>query len=89
MKRLVMIATLCALPLFGDAVSNTALAGESYVLANMCTQRMGPFTSQSAAQVQQQAYQAQGYNTSGIWGEGGVVSSWANRRYFFNVFYSC
>ena len=89
MTRLIMIATLCALPLFGDAVSNPALASEGYVLAKMCTQRMGPFTSQYAAQVQQQAYQTQGYNTSGIWGEGGVVSSWTNRRYYFNVFYSC
>jgi hypothetical protein len=28
-----------------------------------------------------------GYRTSGVWGEGGVVSSWSNRRYYFNVFY--
>ena len=80
MKRLIMIATLCALPLFGAAVPNPALAGDRLMLAGMCTQRMGPFTSQYAAQVQQQAYQAEGYNTSGIWGEGGVVSSWTNRR---------
>jgi hypothetical protein len=89
MKRLVMIATLCALPLFGNAISSPALAGETLMLAGNCAQRMGPFTSQYAAQVQQQAYQARGYSTSGVWGEGGVVSSWSNRRYFFNVFYPC
>ena len=30
-----------------------------------------------------------GLKTSGIWGEGDVVSQIANRQYFFNVLFAC
>ena len=52
-----------------------------------CARRAGPFASQGEAEsVAQQARMA-GYRTSGVWGEGGVVSSSSTRRYYFNVFY--
>lgn len=89
MKHSAMIVRLVVLSLLIEAISTSAIADDQVQLAQMCSQRMGPFTSQHAAQSQQQAYQAKGYSTSGVWGEGGVVSSWANRRYFFNLFYPC
>lgn len=89
MKRLLVVAAVCALPLFGGVGAQPVQAGGNLLLAANCSQRVGPFTSQYAAQVRQQALQAQGYSTSGIWGQGGVVSGSTNRRYFFNVFYAC
>ena len=57
--------------------------------AAACSQRVGPFGSSYAAENAAQMARAAGYETSGIWGQGGVVSDWSNRRYFFNVFYPC
>ena len=57
--------------------------------ATACSQRMGPFGSIYAAENAAQLARAAGYETSGIWGQGGIVSDWSNRRYFFNVFYQC
>jgi hypothetical protein len=57
--------------------------------AQVCSRRMGPYVSYDAAFRAAQQARAYGYRTSGIWGEGGVVSQWSNRRYFFNVFLPC
>jgi len=57
--------------------------------AAACSQRMGPFGSIYEAESAAQLAQSAGYRTSGVWGQGGVVSDWSNRRYFFNVFYPC
>ena len=54
-----------------------------------CSQRMGPFGSINEAEVAAQLARTAGYDTSGVWGQGGVVSDWSNRRYFFNVFFPC
>jgi hypothetical protein len=50
---------------------------------------MGPFLTQYAAEAAAQQARDLGYVASGVWGEGGVISQWSNRRYFFNVFYEC
>ena len=57
--------------------------------AQACSYRMGPFLTQYAAEAAAQQARDLGYVASGVWGEGGVISQWSNRRYFFNVFYEC
>lgn len=89
MKGPAKIATLVALSLACNAIAYQTPAEETVQLAQMCSKKMGPYASQYAAQAQLQGYQAKGYSTSGVWVEGGVVSSWSNRRYFFNVYYPC
>jgi hypothetical protein len=49
-----------------------ALAGPAS--ADDCQLRMGPYTSQSAAELGVQQARGVGFKTSGIWGEGDVVS---------------
>jgi hypothetical protein len=66
-----------------------ALTSPSPASAGGCELRMGPYVSQSAADVAVQQAKSIGYDTSGVWGEGGVVSQISNRRYFFNVFFAC
>ena len=90
MKTSLTVAIVLVLPLIGNTYPVASAASENVLLAQgQCSKRMGPYQSQYAAQQEAQAYQSQGYSTSGVWGEGGVVSSWSNRRYFFNLFYSC
>jgi hypothetical protein len=50
---------------------------------------MGPYLNQFSAETAAEQARNAGYEASGVWGEGGVVSQWSNRRYFFNVFYDC
>ena len=57
--------------------------------AQVCRQRMGPYLNQFSAETAAEQARSAGYEASGVWGEGGVVSQWSNRRYFFNVFYDC
>jgi hypothetical protein len=57
--------------------------------ADDCQLRMGPYASQSAAELGVQQARGIGFKTSGIWGEGDVVSQIANRQYFFNVLFGC
>ncbi|MGR8929953.1 MAG: hypothetical protein ACU836_04870 [Gammaproteobacteria bacterium] len=74
------------------ALHTTAVshAAEKIVLAQgQCAQKMGPYLSQSDALTAAQLFREQGYQTTGVWGEGGVISQWSNRRYYFNVFYPC
>lgn len=80
-KSYVIVCTLSILFLF-LALSQSLNAAE-------CSRRMGPFFSQSEAERAAQYYRSQGYVISGVWGEGGVVSNWSNRRYYFNIFWSC
>jgi hypothetical protein len=54
-----------------------------------CSQKRGPYLSESEAGRAAQHYRSRGYGISGVWGEGGVVSNWSNRRYYFNIFWSC
>jgi hypothetical protein len=42
-----------------------------------------------AAEAAAQKARAMGYDASGIWGEGGIISDWSDRRYFFNAFFPC
>jgi hypothetical protein len=65
------------------------LALSQSVDAAECNRRMGPFMSEYEAGRVAQSYRSRGYGVSGVWGEGGVVSNWSNRRYFFNVFWPC
>jgi len=90
MKHATLLVVMLVLPMFGTAQAESPSSLEKLLLAqSSCSQRMGPYQSQYAAQTAARSYQNQGYNTSGVWGQGGVVSSWSNRRYFFNVFYPC
>jgi hypothetical protein len=50
---------------------------------------MGPYTSQSMAELGMQQARDVGLKTSSIWGEGGGVSRPANDKYFFNVLFAC
>ena len=84
----------------GNSMSWKAASTVSFVLALSltlghaatavaCSQRMGPYGSIYAAQTAAQFARAYGYQTSGVWGQGGIYSNWSNRRYFFNVFFPC
>ena len=64
-----------------------ALAGPAS--ADDCQLRMGPYASQSAAELGVQQARGVGFKTSGIWGEGDAAAQIANRRYFFNVLFGC
>ena len=57
--------------------------------ADDCQLRMGPYTSQYAAELGAQQARSIGYDTSGVWGEGGSISQFSNRQYFFNVLFAC
>ena len=90
MKRTLAVAILLVLPLLGHALPKFVEASKQMQLAQaQCSKRMGPYQSQYAAEREAQRFRSRGYDTSGIWGEGGVVSQWSNRRYFFNLFYPC
>jgi hypothetical protein len=68
-------------------ILSLALAGPAS--ADDCQLRMGPYISQSAAELGMQQARGVGFKTSGIWGEGDVAAQIANRRYFFNVLFAC
>ena len=69
------------------AVSESYLQPPESAQLYQCARRAGPFASEGEAErVAQQARMA-GYRTSHVWGEGGVVSSSSNRRYYFTVYY--
>jgi hypothetical protein len=68
-------------------ILSLALAGPAS--ADNCQLQMGPYTSQSAAELGMQQARGVGFKTSGIWGEGDVAAQIANRRYFFNVLFAC
>ena len=57
--------------------------------ADDCQLRMGPYASQSAAELGMQQAKGVGFKMSGIWDEGDVASQIANRRFFFNVLFVC
>lgn len=78
------LASLGAVTLLALALTSAGPAS-----ADDCELRMGPYTSQSAADVAVQQAKSIGYDTSGVWGEGGIVLQISNRRYFFNVFFAC
>jgi len=67
----------------------TSLALAQTAEAGSCRWRLGPFTSNYAAEGAAEKARSLGYEASGVWGEGGIVSDWSNRRYFFNVFFPC
>jgi hypothetical protein len=54
-----------------------------------CSKTMGPYITHDTAARDAQRYENKGYSTSGIWGEGGIIGNWSNRKYFFNLFYQC
>ena len=84
-----MSTSNCLASLGAATLLALALTSAGPARAENCELRMGPYTSQSAADVAVQQAKSVGYDTSSVWGEGGVVSQISNRRYFFNVFFSC
>ncbi|HEY6993748.1 MAG TPA: hypothetical protein VH397_08560 [Xanthobacteraceae bacterium] len=79
----------CLASLGTVALLALSLASASAASADDCQLQMGPYTSQSAADLAVRQAKSIGYNTSGVWGEGGIVSQISNRRYFFNVLFAC
>jgi hypothetical protein len=83
----------------GEAVMNAGVATTALLILSLvltgparaddCQLRMGPYASQSAAELGVRQARGVGLKTSGIWGEGDVVSQIANRQYFFNVLFAC
>ena len=53
-----------------------------------CSRRMGPYDSQYTANQEIQRARNAGYQTSGTWGEGGMVSQSSNRRLLLQRFSS-
>jgi len=66
-----------------SAIISTPATGQG------CQRRMGPYYSIEQAETDAERARYAGYQTSGVWGEGGVISQSSNRRYFFNVFGPC
>jgi hypothetical protein len=90
MLRVLAIVVFLIVPAIGNAHRAVSMGAENTVIAqSACSQRMGPYQTQYAAERAAQMYRSQGFQTSGVWGEGGLYSSSSNRRYFFNVFYPC
>lgn len=54
-----------------------------------CRKKMGPYLTEGQAKYEIQRLRTEGNSTSNAWGEGGVISDWSNRRYYFNLFYPC
>ena len=65
------------------------LADLHRIQAQNCWRKIGPFGSQYLAEQARQVWQSRGYNTSPVFGEGGLYSGWQNRQYFFTVFFRC
>jgi hypothetical protein len=82
-----MNARDCLMSLGAVAVLVLAMTGSAG--GAECQFRMGPYTSQSMAELGVQQARNVGLNTSSIWGEGGGVSRAANGKYFFNVLFAC
>ena len=84
-----MTASQCLAYLGAVALAALLLTHSDPARADSCELKMGPYASQSAADLALRQAKGIGFNTSNAWGEGGVVSLAANQRYFFNVFYRC
>src|SRR5947209_909536 len=82
-----MNARDCLVSLGAVAVLVLAMTGSAG--GAECQFRMGPYTSQSMAELGVKQARDVGLNTSSIWGEGGGVSRPANDKYFFNVLFAC
>jgi hypothetical protein len=82
-----MNARDCLVGLGAVAVLVLAMTGSAS--GAECQFRMGPYTSQSMAELGLQQARNVGLNTSSIWGEAGGVSRPANDKYFFNVLFAC
>jgi hypothetical protein len=82
-----MNARDCLVSLGAVAVLVLAMAGSAG--GAECQFRMGPYISQSKAELGVQQARDVGLNTSSIWGEGGGDSRPANDKYFFNVLFTC
>jgi hypothetical protein len=82
-----MNARDCLVSLGAVAVLVLAMTGSAG--GAECQFRMGPYTSQSMAELGMQQARDVGLKTSSIWGEGGGVSRPANDKYFFNVLFAC
>jgi hypothetical protein len=75
--------TRSAISLIAGVLSFTqAHAGE-------CRRTIGGYQTIYAAEAAAQQARNAGYQTSGVWGQGGIISDWSNRRYYFNVFFPC
>jgi hypothetical protein len=84
-----MSAKVCLAGLGAIACVSLSLTLAGPASADDCQMRMGPYTSQYAAELASQQARNIGYDTSGVWGEGGIISQISNRRYFFNVLFGC
>jgi hypothetical protein len=82
-----MKARDCLVSLGAVAVLVLAMTGSAS--GAECQFRMGPYTSQSMAELGVQQARNVGLNTSSIWGETGGASRPANDKYFFNVVFAC
>jgi uncharacterized protein YdeI (BOF family) len=84
-----MTAKQCLACLGAVVLAALLLTHNGPTRADSCELKMGPYASPSAADLAVQQAKSIGYNVSGVWGEGAVISQAANQRYFFNVFYRC
>lgn len=76
-------ASLSKNPDPGYARSNPIQLAQS----GTCKKRMGPYATQTRAWQLANHFKSRGYQTSGVWGSGGIYSG--SRGYYFNIFYRC
>jgi len=78
-------AAITAKPAGSPVITNPNI-----VPVGVCWKRYGPFVTQYTAWKYVNAFRARGYQTSGVWGEGGSIAySSRMRGYYFRVFYRC
>jgi hypothetical protein len=67
-----------------------SISNPDLILAGTCWRRFGPYATQSTAWRYVRLARSKGYQTSGVWGEGGSIAySYRSRGYYFKVFYRC
>lgn len=85
---LILLSTSCS---SGDSSptssSPTTTQVQSLFAPGSCSARVGPYASIEGARLDMQRLRNAGYQTSQQpIGQGGIISGWSNRRYYFNVF---
>lgn len=65
------------------------VANQYEIRVGLCWRRIGPFGTQHAAERARRVMQSRGFNTSAVYGQGGLYSGWQNRQFYFKIFFPC
>ena len=74
---------------FGDQFKSLPSTDARLIQARSCSRKIGPFMTQYRAIQTMRQTQARGYTTGPVYGEGGLLSNYSNRRWYFTVYFAC